>query len=229
MTLRQQRALGILWPQYGVEVGEEPLDFVSLFGRQAPCILEIGFGMGGSLFAMALNNPAYDFLGVEVHLPGIGTLLADIEEAKLRNLRVFYADAWDVLTHGIPAASLHRIQLFFPDPWPKSRHHKRRLLTLPFARLLAEKLSPNGSCLHVATDLEPYAQAMLNTLEDLSKQSESQLYNVAGPGQFVETPAYRPITKYEKRGRCLGHGVWDLIFGKSHKTLHPESGVVPLS
>lgn len=214
MTLRQRNALEQLWPNYGLEVipNGPPLDLQGLFGNQSPCVFEIGFGMGQSLLEMAQSNPGINFLGVDVHRSGVGALLADIHEAGIDNVRLFCDDAVDVLSHSIPDNSLYRVQIFFPDPWPKRRHHKRRLISETFVRLVASKLVANGR-LHLATDWEDYAQSILATLE------ASPLFrNLAGvEGGFSPKPAYRPATKYEQRGQRLGHVVRDIVFEKCLK------------
>lgn len=205
-TPAQQRAFELLWPQYGLEAGPEPLDFAALFGRNAPCVLEIGFGNGESLAAMAQAHPERDYLGIEVHRPGVGRLLNLIEQAGLNNVRVLCADAVDVLTRQIPAASLDRVQIFFPDPWHKKRHHKRRLIQPGFVQLLAARLRTDG-ILHLATDWEEYAQHMLDVLDD-----SSDFANADPQGGFAPRPDDRPLTKFERRGENLGHGVWDLLY-----------------
>ncbi|HEY5789848.1 MAG TPA: tRNA (guanosine(46)-N7)-methyltransferase TrmB [Gammaproteobacteria bacterium] len=206
MTPAQRRALEALWPRFGVPPGDGPLDLDALFGRHAPRVLEIGFGMGGSLLAMAAAAPEQDFLGIEVHRPGIGRLLAGLEAAGLGNVRVAEGDAVLLLRERLAAGSLDRLLLFFPDPWPKKRHHKRRLLQAGFVELVASRLRPGG-VLHAATDWEPYAEQMLALLEACPR-----LENLAGSARFVPRPEYRPPTKFEQRGRALGHGVWDLVF-----------------
>jgi len=211
MTPRQRHALQHIWPQYGlkpVAKGDQPLNLKALFGNTQPCIFEIGFGMGGSLLAMAHAYPNYNFLGADVHLPGVGALLADMADTNTTNIRVFCDDIWSVFPHSLPDNSLHRIQIFFPDPWPKRRHHKRRLVNQAFIEMAYKKLTPQG-CLHAATDWEPYALEMLKTLDAFPP-----LVNQAGSGHFSPRPPYRPLTKYEQRGKRLGHGIWDLMFIK---------------
>ncbi len=188
------------------------LDLEALFGRNAPRTLEIGFGNGESLAAMAEAAPEQDFLGVEVHRPGVGHLLLRIEALGLENVRVISHDAVEVLEHHIPDRSLDRVLLFFPDPWPKKRHHKRRILQPAFVELVARKLRPGG-IFHMATDWEEYAQQMLETME-----AAAGFENVAGPGRFSPRPADRPATKFERRGERLGHGVWDLLFRRRGET-----------
>jgi tRNA (guanine-N7-)-methyltransferase len=210
MTRAQQRALQSLWHRFGVEAGVAPLDPVALFGRRAPLVLEIGFGDGESLTTMASTDRSVDYLGVEVHRPGIGHLLLRAEALALTNLRVICADAVEVLEQNLLDRSLDRIQIFFPDPWPKARHHKRRLIQPLFATLLARKLKPGGQ-LHVATDCEDYARAILNMLD-----ATPGLTNQAKGNGFMPYPAGRPPTKFEQRGWRLGHRTWDILFVRSN-------------
>ena len=204
LTDAQRRACDELLPRFGIDYAPGPLDLGRMFGRAAPKILEIGFGMGETTAAIAASHPENDYLGIEVHTPGVGSLLKRIAEAGLSNVRVIRHDALDVLEHMIPAGSLDGVHVFFPDPWPKKRHHKRRLLQPPFLRLLASRMKP-GAYLHVATDWQDYAQQILAVLA-----GEPLLVNTA-PG-YASRPAYRPLTKFESRGLKLGHGVWDVIF-----------------
>jgi tRNA (guanine-N7-)-methyltransferase len=204
LTSGQQRALDTLWDRYGVDASPGLLDLDKLFRRRAPRILEIGFGNGESLATMAQARSDADFLGIEVHRPGVGHLLMRIESLGLSNLRVLCVDAVEVLARQLPDASLNRIQVFFPDPWPKHRHHKRRLIQPDFVALLARKLKP-GAHLHLATDWEAYALHMLAVLE-----AAEGFVNTAS--KFAERPDYRPLTKFERRGLSLGHAVWDLLF-----------------
>lgn len=183
-----------------------PIDFKRLFERQACIILEIGFGMGNSLLEQALRHPENNYLGIEVHRPGIALLLTQIEKFKLKNIKVIYADATEILAHSIPNYSLDVVQIFFPDPWPKTRHHKRRLVQAKFIELLHEKLKLNGK-LHLATDWQNYAQHMLKIMENTP-----QWQNTAEKNQFTPRPPTRPMTKFEKRGQQLGHAIWDLVF-----------------
>lgn len=206
ITKAQQQALIELWPRYGVEDDNEPLDFVDLFQRHVPVILEIGFGNGDALCSMAEAHPEVDYLGIEVHRPGVGSLLRKLSAGGLTNVRVMLADAKEVLATRIPDASLSGLHLFFPDPWPKKRHHKRRLVQADFIELVCRKLQPGGY-VHMATDWKDYAEQMLALLS----QSES-FENTAGVGRYAERPAYRPLTKFERRGRDRGHHVWDLIY-----------------
>ncbi|OIZ98619.1 tRNA (guanosine(46)-N7)-methyltransferase TrmB [Rickettsiella grylli] len=182
------------------------LDFKTLFEREAYTILEIGFGMGESLLQQVLHYPENNYLGIEVHRPGIAFMQMHIEKYKLKNIKVFYADAADVLAHFIPKHSLDKVQIFFPDPWPKTRHHKRRLIQPPFINLLREKHKLGGK-LHLTTDWKNYAQHMLRVMEN-----SHQWKNLAGKNQFMKRPTTRPLTKFEKRGQQLGHSIWDLIF-----------------
>jgi len=207
LTRSQARALETLWPRWGVEP-EGLLDPDTLFGRSAPRTLEIGFGNGESLAAMAQAAPEQDFLGIEVHRPGVGHLLLRIEELGLTNVRVICQDAVEVLERHIPDESLDRVLLFFPDPWPKKRHHKRRILKPDFIALVARKLKPGG-IFHMATDWEDYAQHMLAVLE-----ASPRFRNTAPGGGFVPRPEDRPLTRFEQRGLRLGHGVWDLVYRK---------------
>lgn len=198
----QQRAFLTISNQKDVSL----LDFKTLFRREAYTILEIGFGMGDSLLQQAMRYPENNYLGIEVHRPGIALLLTQIEKFKLNNIKVFYADATEILAHSFPKHSLDLIQIFFPDPWPKTRHHKRRLIQSKFIDLLHEKLKLNGK-LHLATDWENYALHMLKTLE-----KSSQWQNTTEKNQFIIRPSSRPLTKFEKRGQQLGHKIWDLVF-----------------
>lgn len=205
ITRSQQRALDDLWPRYGVELNGL-LDLDAAFGRCAPRTLEIGFGNGASLAKMAALAPDQDFLGVEVHRPGVGHLLLEIERHELTNLRVACIDAVELLERHIAPASLDRVLLFFPDPWPKSRHHKRRILQPAFVAIIREHLKPGG-LFHMATDWQPYAEQMLAVMD-----AAPGFRNSAGRGQYAPKPDYRPETKFERRGLRLGHGVWDLVF-----------------
>ena len=207
ITLAQNAALETLWPVYGLDPGL-PFNPQEAFGRDAPLVLEIGFGNGESLAAMAAAAPEKGFLGIEVHRPGVGHLLLKAQELGLDNVRVYCADAVEILRDRIGANSLDGVQVFFPDPWHKKRHHKRRLIDAEFVALLADRLKPGG-VLHCATDWEHYAAQMLEVLE-----ADRSLRNRAGKGSFSERPIHRPLTKFELRGQRLGHGVWDLLFEK---------------
>ncbi len=205
MTPGQKRALEELWPCYGLEPGCR-INPVRIFTRQAPLTLEIGFGNGESLATMATREPEMDFIGIEVHRPGVGRLLRELDKRALNNVRVFNEDAVKVLRDCLPDCCLDRLLLFFPDPWHKKRHHKRRIVQPDFIELVAQKLKPGG-ILHMATDWEDYAGHMLEVME------QSPNYrNCAGAGLYADKPGYRPVTKFERRGRKLGHGVWDLLF-----------------
>jgi tRNA (guanine-N7-)-methyltransferase len=199
----QQRARDTLLPRYGIPFAHAPLDFHLIFGRHAPRILEIGFGMGETTAAIAQAVPEHDFVAVEVHAPGVGSLLRLIDERALANVRIIQHDAVEVVAQMIPRASLAAIHVFFPDPWPKKRHHKRRLLQPPFVHELALRLA-DGGYLHVATDWKEYAEQILAACE-----AEPLLENAARG--YATRPAYRPLTKFERRGIRLGHGVWDVI------------------
>ena len=203
-TEGQARALATLGPRFILPYAESPLDFTAVFGRQAPTILEIGFGMGDATAHIAAVRPEHDFIGCEVHEPGVGALLKRIGEQGLSNLRIVQHDAVEVLAHMIPPASLAGVHIFFPDPWHKKRHHKRRLIQPPFVARLVSRLAPGGY-LHCATDWQPYAQQMLEVLS-----AEPELQNTAEG--YAPKPGYRPLTKFENRGLKLGHGVWDLVF-----------------
>jgi tRNA (guanine-N7-)-methyltransferase len=206
MTDGQQRALQQGWPRWGLEYGEGTLDFDAAFGRAGPRILEIGFGMGLSLLEMARDAPATNFIGVEVHNPGVGKLLHGMQERGVDNIRIYCHDAVEVLRDCIPDDSLDAVHIYFPDPWHKKRHHKRRLVQPAFVALVAGKLKPGG-ILHLATDWENYAEQMMAVLT-----AAPGLSNTCGDGRFAPRPEYRPLTKFELRGERLGHGVWDLIF-----------------
>ncbi|MEM8496919.1 MAG: tRNA (guanosine(46)-N7)-methyltransferase TrmB [Pseudomonadota bacterium] len=206
MTAAQSEALQTNWAQFGLELEQGLIAPEALFGRRAELVVEIGFGMGDSLLEMAIADPQRDFIGIEVHTPGVGRLLAGAKEHGLTNLRVYRADAIAVLNQCLPRQSIDRLQLYFPDPWPKKRHHKRRIVQQSFLDLLSTKLKP-GASLHIATDWQPYAEYCIELLEQ-----QALWHNNAGEGQFTEKPDFRPETKFERRGTQLGHGVWDLIF-----------------
>lgn len=200
----QVRALAEIGPRFVLPFRDAPLDAERVFGRRAPLIVEIGFGMGQATAAIAAARPGDDFLGIEVHEPGVGALLQRIDAQQLANLRIVQHDAVAVLTSMIAPASLAGVHVYFPDPWPKKRHWKRRLIQPPFVALLASRLAPGG-VLHCATDWQPYAEQMLEVLT-----AEPLLENTAHG--YAPRPAYRPETKFERRGLALGHGVWDLVF-----------------
>lgn len=204
LTAAQRRARDELLPRYGIPWSPARLDLDRAFGRAAPKILEIGFGMGETTARIAADNPLNDYLGVEVHTPGVGSLLKLVAERGLANVRVIQHDAVDVLERMIPPESLDGAHVFFPDPWPKKRHHKRRLVQPPFVALLASRLK-RGAYLHVATDWGEYAQQILDVLS-----SEPLLANTADA--YAPRPGHRPLTKFENRGLKLGHSVWDILF-----------------
>ena len=203
----QVRALAELSPRFVLPFQNQPLDAGTVYGRSAPLVLEIGFGMGDATAAIAAGRPDTDFLGVEVHEAGVGALLQRIEAASLTNLRIVQHDAVLVLRDMIAPDSLAGVHVFFPDPWHKKRHHKRRLIQPPLVALLASRLAPGG-VLHCATDWQPYAEQMLQVLS-----AEPALRNTVAEG-YAPRPAYRPLTKFENRGLKLGHGVWDLLFAR---------------
>lgn len=208
MTASQQQAAERLRPLYGLRMEDGLLDQQAVFGRVAPLVFEIGFGMGASLITMAKAAPELDFIGVEVHPPGVGNILRQIDAEDLRNLRIYQADANEVLQRCIADGALHRIQIYFPDPWHKKRHNKRRLVQAPFVQQLLPKLEPGGT-LHLATDWQQYAEQMMEVL------SAAEGYrNCFGAGCWA-TEHTRPETKFEVRGQKLGHGVWDLLFEKT--------------
>lgn len=200
----QQRAVDTLMPRYGIPYTAAPLDLTQAFGRVAPKILEIGFGMGDTTAAIAKAHPEQDYLALEVHTPGVGNLLKLIEAEEIGNLRIIRHDAVEVLRDMIPDGSLDGVHIFFPDPWHKARHNKRRLLQGPFVAALAQKLKPGGY-IHAATDWQDYAEQMLTVFS-----AEPLLENTCA--DYAPRPDYRPLTKFEQRGLRLGHGVWDLVF-----------------
>jgi len=206
LSTAQERALNDFGPQYMVEYTKAPLDFEQVFGRKAPVVLEIGFGMGQTTAHIAKLMPEKDFIGVEVHTPGVGSLLKLCGEENIANLRVIQHDAVEVLRDMIPAQSLHGVHIYFPDPWHKARHNKRRLIQPAFVKTLCQHIAPGGY-IHLATDWEDYAVQMLEVLS-----AEPALRNTADG--YAPQPAYRPLTKFENRGLKLGHGVWDLVFEK---------------
>ena len=206
LTAGQKNALETLWPRFGLERKQGMLDPGQEFGRDAPLVLEVGYGMGQSLAAMAAAEPDKDFIGIEVHRPGVGALLMAIEEHGLSNLRSYCDDAVDILRLCIPDNSLSRLQLYFPDPWHKKKHHKRRIVQPEWVSLVQRKLAPGG-VLHMATDWEDYAAHMMEVMN-----AAEGWHNTAGEGQFAPRPPWRPETKFERRGQALGHGVWDLLF-----------------
>jgi tRNA (guanine-N7-)-methyltransferase len=206
ITEAQQRALDCLWPKYGIAFERQMVDLDSVFGRRVPRTVEIGFGNGENLAALAAAHPDRDYLGIEVHRPGVGRLLLALEERQLPNTRVICHDAVEVLEWQIAPQALAEVLILFPDPWPKKRHHKRRLLQPAFVQLVVERLSVGGA-LRFATDWQPYAQAALEVLS-----ANPLLRNSAADGTFVPRPSERAPTRFERRGERLGHDVWDLSF-----------------
>ncbi len=204
VSAAQRRAHYTLLPRYGIPFAPHPIDLDAIFGRRAPKTLEIGFGMGETTAAIAAQQPQNDYLGIEVHTPGVGSLLKRVAELGLANVRIIQHDAVEVLRDMIAPAAFDAVHVFFPDPWPKKRHHKRRLLQPAFVALLASRMKP-GAVLHVATDWQDYAEQILVVL-----RHEPQLTNTAQ--DYAPRPDYRPQTKFESRGLKLGHGVWDVIF-----------------
>lgn len=209
MTTRQQQGWDTHYPQYALTKEQGPWNYAEIFGRTAPTVIEIGFGMGQSLCAMARENPQINYIGIEVHQAGIGALSADIAEQDLKNIRLISGDAVGLLHECVPDGSLQGIQIFFPDPWPKKKHHKRRLIQPSFVQLLVQKLSNEG-WLHCATDWQDYAEHILSVLN-----AEPSLHNTSVEETYVERPETRPLTKFEQRGQRLGHGVWDLVYIKT--------------
>ena len=207
LTRGQEQAIESVWPVYGIERGETSLEMQGLFGRVAPITLEIGFGDGVSLAEMANNAPEKDFIGIEVHRPGVGRLLHLVNEQGLSNVRVMDDDAVEIIKHRIPESSLNRVQLFFPDPWHKKRHNKRRIVQPDFVSLIASRLEVGG-VFHLATDWEPYAEHMAEVME------ASDEFISLSDTPYSPKPDERPVTKFERRGLKLGHGVWDLLYKK---------------
>lgn len=213
-TVAQQRALEELWPRYGVALGER-LDLAALFGRDAPVMMEIGFGAGEALVSFAQAHPEMNCLGIEVHPPGVGHLLLGAHSANLTNVRVIMHDAVEVLERHLAPESLALVHIFFPDPWPKKRHHKRRLIQPAFVHLLARALAGGGT-LRLATDWEPYALHMREVLDPVSefenRAFDNPSFEKESAAGFVPRPTERPLTRFERRGHRLGHGVWDLEY-----------------
>jgi tRNA (guanine-N7-)-methyltransferase len=205
-TRAQARALEEIWPRFGIEPDSAVLDYQSLFGREAPVILEIGFGDGQATWHMAQDDPGSSFIGIEVHPPGVGHLLLALDEKQISNVRVASEDAVDFLSERILPASLDAVRIYFPDPWPKKRHHKRRLIQPAFVELLAKCMKPAG-LLHLATDWEPYAEHMLAVLDACA-----WFENQSADGDYCAQPRWRPVTKYERRGLRLGHRTRDLMY-----------------
>ena len=211
ITQGQQLALDSHWNQYCLDPNVV-YDFNQVFGRVAPLIVEVGFGTGDSLAEMAAANPDNNYIGIEVHKPGVGHLMLLLDQHGLTNVRIYYHDAIDIIEHKIADQSLAGVHLFFPDPWPKNKHHKRRIVRPSFVELLVKKLKPDGY-FHTATDWKNYAENMLKVLS-----AGVGISNASPTGNYCERPEYRPLTRFEQRGICLGHGVWDLIFKKEKRT-----------
>ncbi|HDN2511559.1 MULTISPECIES: tRNA (guanosine(46)-N7)-methyltransferase TrmB [Providencia] len=209
LTKRQEDALEKEWAEMGIDFINEPFDFAKVFSNSNPVTLEIGFGMGASLVTMASQNPQQNFLGIEVHAPGVGACLASAKEENVSNVRVMCHDAIEVLDCMVPNGSLAMVQLFFPDPWHKAKHNKRRIVQVPFAEKIRSKLAVGG-VFHMATDWEPYAEHMLDVMKSVEGYK-----NLSPTGDYVPRPESRPETKFEKRGQRLGHGVWDLMFERT--------------
>lgn len=209
LTPSQERAMRELWPKYGVDYAGQPRDLHALFGRIAPVVLEIGFGNGDALLHAAANDPARDYIGIEVHMPGVGRALTGIERAGLRNARVVRFDAIEVLRHEIAPGALDEVRIYFPDPWHKKRHHKRRLVNADNIALIVDRLR-SGGLLHLATDWAPYAVQMWDLLD-----AQPLLRNRAGLRGAVARPDWRPLTRFERRGVGLGHEVFDLLYERS--------------
>ncbi len=208
MTPGQKKALDTLWPEYGIDFQSSPLEIETLTRGFEALKLEIGFGNGDALLAMAANDPRSFYLGVEVHQPGVGRCLNSIHDSAISNIRLIAHDAIEVMQHMLPAQSLDRVFLFFPDPWPKKRHHKRRIVNRQFRDLLFGLLKP-GACLHMATDWQDYAEHMAAEMI-----SDARYKNLGDENGYAKRPVYRPVTRFENRGLKIGHGVWDLVFQK---------------
>lgn len=208
LTDSQRKAIDQHWQEYVIDYQQQSLPWDELFPQPAPLTVEIGFGMGDSLLAMAEADPATNFLGIEVHKPGVGKLIHGLVEKQLSNVRIMCHDATEVVQHCMENGAIDRFLIFFPDPWHKKRHHKRRLIQAPLVSLLANRLRKGGS-IHLATDWQNYAEHMLDVME-----AEPTLSNANGPNQYWPNPS-RPETKFERRGQRLGHGVWDLLYKKS--------------
>jgi tRNA (guanine-N7-)-methyltransferase len=203
MTKAQRAAFDSGWSLYGLRLADGMVDLNKLFGRENPKVIEIGFGMGGSLLEMVEAHPKTDFIGIEVHPPGVGSLINAAQDKQIHNLRVYLADATDVLSECIAADSLDRVQIYFPDPWHKKKHNKRRIIQPKFLQLIRSKLRLGG-VVHMATDWQPYAEQMLELI------SEAQGFSNMAT-DYMPRPDFRPLTKFERRGERLGHGVWDLM------------------
>lgn len=210
LTKGQEKAIEECWSTMGIDFAQQRLDWKEVFGNDNPVVLEIGFGMGASLVEMAKNAPEKNFIGIEVHSPGVGACLASAQEAGVTNLRVMCHDAVEVFEHMIPDNSLITLQLFFPDPWHKKRHHKRRIVQLGFAEMVRQKLIIGEGVFHMATDWENYAEHMIEVMNEAPG-----FENIATDGDFIPRPDERPLTKFEARGHRLGHGVWDIKFRRN--------------
>lgn len=208
LTQGQQFALDNFEDKYCLDPSK-PMDALEIFGRDAPLCVEIGFGNGECLAKLAAENPDKDYIGIEVHRPGVGHLIIQLEQQGLQNVRIYRHDAVEILTNNLADSSLSAVHLFFADPWPKKRHHKRRIVQTSFVDLLAKKLE-SGGYFHAATDWENYAEHMLAVLS-----ADDRFANTSSTSNYCERPTYRPLTKFEQRGLRLGHGVWDLIFVKN--------------
>jgi tRNA (guanine-N7-)-methyltransferase len=206
LTDAQARALKALWPVYGIDEADTPLDCRQLFGREAPLVVEVGFGDGAATWRMAQAEPDKNFIGIEVHQPGVGRLLQALDARQLDNVRISRADAVDFIRDRLAPDSISELRIYFPDPWPKKRHHKRRIVQAAFLDLLAARLAP-GAILHLATDWEPYAEHMLEVLE-----AHPDFVNQSPDGGYSERPRWRPVTKFERRGDRLGHTSHDLVY-----------------
>lgn len=206
LTDAQARALTTLWPVYGIDEADGPLDCARLFGREAPLVVEVGFGDGAATWRMAQAEPDKNFIGIEVHQPGVGRLLQALDARKLDNVRIARADAVEFIRDRLAPDSISELRIYFPDPWPKKRHHKRRIVQTPFLDLLAARMAP-GAILHLTTDWEPYAEHMLEVLE-----AHPGFVNQSPDGGYCERPRWRPMTKFERRGDRLGHTSRDLVY-----------------
>jgi len=215
LTNGQARALEQYWHVYGVEYSRVPLDLNRVFSRNAPKVMEIGSGMGETSVALAAKHPDNDYLAVEVHRPGIGSLIRLAVHNQLTNIRIIRHDAVEILEHSLQESSLDQVNIFFPDPWPKKRHHKRRLVNPEFIALLISRMKSHGR-LFMLTDFEDLAWHMLNVCDDCG-----DLYNLAGRGHFAPRPHWLPVTKFESRGKNLGHGIWSLAYAVN---LYPSAG-----
>lgn len=216
-TQAQTRGLMDVWPRLGLNIADGRQDLDALFGRHAPRVVEIGFGMGTSLIEQAEAHPDRDFIGIEVHAPGVGKLLDEADKRGLTNLRVYREDALAVLEECLPENSIDTLQLFFPDPWTKKKHHKRRIVQPAFVELVRSRLTPDGR-FHLATDWEAYAEWMAEVLDAAPGFTNTA---DAATAPYVPRPAFRPLTKFELRGEKLGHGVWDLIY--RHDAAHQNA------